>query len=121
MRHELARQLRGNHVDMDWAEGEAGAKPMQEPLDVAIGDEIPLAGRQKQLEGLVLETENGYRKHHHHGDDAEQHSAEHFEVSAEGQHVRVGVIVRLRLLVLARLLHPLLLRVFPPKARSCLP
>ena len=121
MRHELARQLRGNHVDMEWAEGEAGTKPMQEPLDVAIGDEVPLTGRQKQLEGLVLETENSYRQHHHHGNDAEQHSAEHFEVSAEGQHIRVGVTVRLRLLVLDRLFHPLLLRFFPAKARSFLP
>ena len=93
MGHELAGEFRGDEVDVVFVEGEAGADPMEELFDVAIGHEVPFGWGKQHLESPVLEAENRDGDDHDHGQNPEQHLSKLLEMLAEAQSVGIVVTV----------------------------
>ena len=65
-----------NLVDVIFRENEVGTQPVEDFLDHAVGDEIPLAWCHENPERPILKTEHRDGDHHRHGQDAKQHPSE---------------------------------------------
>jgi len=89
MRHELARQVGGYHVHMELVEAKVNAYRLHSGFQPAVGTEVPLARCQQDLPGDVLETEHHRGRQPRHSENAEEHLAEHLQMSAKCQQIAI--------------------------------
>ena len=95
MGHELAGKFGGNELHMVLLEVEAGLDELHGIFKQAIGGKIPFARCEQDGKCFLFEAKYHGSYSHCHTDYAKQHSAKHFEVSAECEHLSTARFVRL--------------------------
>lgn len=65
------------------------AHRLDHSFDPAIGTEIPLAGGHQHLPGVILEAKDHHGNNTCHRQNAEEHLAQNFEMTTEGQQFAV--------------------------------
>ena len=89
MCHKLARQVGGNHLHVELLETEVNAYRLHSCFQPAIGTEVPFARSHQNVPSDVLKTEHDNGNQPCHTEDAKQHLAEHFQVSAKCQQIAI--------------------------------
>lgn len=98
MCHELARQVGGNHIHMEFVEMEVYAYRLHGCFHPAISTEIPFARCHEYAPSDVFKAEYDNSNQTSNSYNAKEHLAEHFEVTSKCQ--QIGIIQNIVILML---------------------
>ena len=114
MLHELTGKVCRNHLHLKRLKMEIESHRLDHSFYPAIGTEIPLAGCHQHLPCVILEAEYHHGNNACHRQNAEEHLAQDFEMTTEGQQFAViCCVVRRRFRLILFRLRALLLRHAP--------
>ena len=91
MLHELAGEVSGDHIHFKRLKMKIEAHRLDYSFYPAIGTKTPLAGCHKHLPCVILEAEYHNGNNTRHSQNAEEHLAQDFEMTAEGQQFVVDI------------------------------
>lgn len=111
MLHKLTGEVCRNHLHLKRLKMKIEAHRLDHSFYPAIGAKIPLAGCHKHLPCVILEAEYHNGNNTRHSQNAEEHLAQDFEMTTEGQQFAVTrrvvrcrrfrlILFRLRVLLL---------------------